>query len=1364
MSRQPVVPLRFIAMLFFALAVSASAVHASSDSDSNSDSDSDSHSGQQPRAELRIRKVATDDAGYTWVKLDARRSSGRGRRILDYQFEVTSEPSARRLESPGAFSQPVAHVRLGPGEYKAHLRVKNSRGAGSTTSKRFKIAGVIRPGQYVEPVHWGPGKQWRPGDEPMLVSVADGPFDYAAIATTFDTERVQLAAAPGASGGCGSTLTNTSHGLKIAGGALSFIPGAGPVLGISGEIVGMSGSAAASACTQAEFDQINAQLQYQEEQIQQIETYMALGANVIYAALAGLTSGQVDADLTAFSTAIDGISPAADDCNAGLGGFMQAAGLWDENQCLQAVEGAEPATEAQDPSVYGDLSANVVSLGESLLNNLSSATSTAVTGTDQCASDCYKNVTAASSQDPNTLINLYSAAWNQLQTDYADVGSDLLVAAYEDYNNSLASYYQQALNALQQSFMMEWLVNQYNFYAAGTVYQCSNLFSLGDPCDPNILTACNDTPEACTTSHCTGPGGSTYLCTNRNLTCSAGTDRGQACDSTDSQACAGDPGLCTVPTESCDPRSSAACGNDQSACSFYGGYGVCLGTDGTGASSNSVLASCFQGGPAIQSLSGIEGTYFPPTTSPANIATLETAADAYNSAQLQLALVYAARANQLYLNTLNWIVNDAPFGPQSWPAPATPSGPPPAPFDAWPQDIDFASEVGASLSPRTPLDQVGLTTKWPAGQPQDFVLYQYSAMQNPYRCIASLERYNREQAAAGNAGTTEDAFADPAACPPIFIQPDGSAIDQGSYDTKTLRAYVTTSGSSGCPSECSASQSAPVSYQCAGLFCGGDSATATATSCTTNADCTAGQACESSSDSCDPSDSGACDSAPGTCLQVYDGGLQLVPDIAADWARVGGNNGSWSQSCDQGVFSGTAYSLSDPPKLCASCKNIADQMIYSCAECQSAQWTNDDGMLVCAPGQDVCRGFVAANNVCGNAAYAAANSAEITKGPSGTGSDGCAADYGAVAGDPVCCGQPGNLVAGDGYACGSELPKCVGFIQGVNYGTCQSDQESFTDCSQCGAEVIGLGNSMTGNVSLCNTSTNADCVADDYPYVCCTGDGTGNCEGSPFAWYRPPVGYSSNAAELRGGLPYLSCADWKPGRAFGDAQCNGTTCTPPSGDQNTPISRNSDYVSDQAFFGKDCGDFYQCPASWPDNDCVGAYTYVDWPCGNFQSHTGTVWITDFTSDTQIYPDPLSNDNCSDQAITFDVIKNAESTSTLEQASFTLTQTNAATGTQTGGPEIRLSLVHQCSENCIDAQHNDLNNKHKCMNLVALEQANLFDDGYECHTVGAAYGGTPGGAALYCTLIDGRQYSLNLTYSGTNNDPYGSVHVGQANGD
>ncbi len=176
----------------------------------------------------------------------------------------------------------------------------------------------------------------------------------------------------------------------------------------------------------------------------------------------------------------------------------------------------------------------------------------------------------------------------------------------------------------------------------------------------------------------------------------------------------------------------------------------------------------------------------------------DTQAKAFNQAQKKLAYFYAARFNQLYLNTLNYIVSDVPAGPQQYPigditwifngetyrhaAPA------------------YASEVGKAL--KATYDRSTSTDQGPT--PMSFlpkatdgswqargVLYQYPGLRDVAKCINAVQAYNQS---VNQVSTLADALAQPDACPAIFAAADGKGLNQGSYDGDTLRPYVEIGG------------------------------------------------------------------------------------------------------------------------------------------------------------------------------------------------------------------------------------------------------------------------------------------------------------------------------------------------------------------------------------------------------------------------------------------------------------------------------------------------------------------------------------------------------------------------------------------
>ena len=572
--------------------------------------------------------------------------------------------------------------------------------------------------------------------------------------------------------------------------------------------------------------------------------------------------------------------------DGGITQFMDKAGLWVGNKPQPRVTVAKLAGN----KTHFD---NLRGLNSIVLGDLWEVIGSTVT--TNCKTSPRQCVVAKSD---SSLLALYQAIFDKflLNLGSPEPGTNF-VPDYVSYNSTVVAYYLKSLTALQAGFMMEWLVNQYNFNAAG----------------------CADS--------------STCLSTQL--------------------------GAAT---------------------------GVCIGTDVT-RTYKTATNKCFYGSMPIPSLGKIAGTLYPPEL-PTDLSTPQAAVTAYNEAQKQLALLYGARVNQLYLNALNWIFSDGPSSPQAYPeggrfitsancedtnyinSEQTPVQRC-VDFNDWTNKIQFAVEVGKSLTsvsgaPSTPLQQVAGTagTEVVPGWMSDLVLYQFP-IQNVYKCAATLKAYNAGKEAAGAEGSLEEAFADPLACPPIFSLSDGGPLDGGYYDGDTLQAYFWVEpedtdfdlSSSSCPEICFTTPAAPIVYTCGGVVADPNVATGSPRS-----------VCQPGPEACPISGK----PYPKTCLPSPNGALSLAQDIPSDWNTAGADNGGWGDSgfCNDGddredddnlyyIPLGPAWetcSLVTPEfggfadGQCGSCPNDAGMMVSSCKVCDTGHWKNSDGTLECAPG------------------------------------------------------------------------------------------------------------------------------------------------------------------------------------------------------------------------------------------------------------------------------------------------------------------------------------------------------------------------------------------------------------------------------
>jgi hypothetical protein len=141
----------------------------------------------------------------------------------------------------------------------------------------------------------------------------------------------------------------------------------------------------------------------------------------------------------------------------------------------------------------------------------------------------------------------------------------------------------------------------------------------------------------------------------------------------------------------------------------------------------------------IGSLGGVPYTYFNYNDVLSTLGAIPTSSqlvESYNNSQLALTNMYAARINQLYLNTLKYIVSDVLVGNESYPlgfssqtfyvnnVPYTIS-----------ESYNFYSYIGGNVN--TPLNLTNLSSL-----PNGSMLYQYGGINNVQQCYNSLESYN----------------------------------------------------------------------------------------------------------------------------------------------------------------------------------------------------------------------------------------------------------------------------------------------------------------------------------------------------------------------------------------------------------------------------------------------------------------------------------------------------------------------------------------------------------------------------------------------------------------------------------------------
>jgi len=262
---------------------------------------------------------------------------------------------------------------------------------------------------------------------------------------------------------CGSLLDD-SGALT---GFFSFLPEAGPVLGVLSPILSLFGGSADDACTQQEIQQINTQLANQESQIQNIVSTLALDQNQFYqqnyktaAAIAGINQENYSQAITNL------IGAKGSSLTLGIfGNFMIILQLWLSDGTANPVVNDSSymsnylSTQSQIMNDAQDAILGQQTQFQSYLSNISGS------GYFSCAKDCYLNVTQSNN---SALTMTLQSLYNSLEANiaYKQQTDTDFITLLDQYNNTIASMYQQSVYALNDAFQMEYLINQLNYYNA----------------------------------------------------------------------------------------------------------------------------------------------------------------------------------------------------------------------------------------------------------------------------------------------------------------------------------------------------------------------------------------------------------------------------------------------------------------------------------------------------------------------------------------------------------------------------------------------------------------------------------------------------------------------------------------------------------------------------------------------------------------------------------------------------------------------------------------------------------------------------------------------------------------------------------
>lgn len=265
---------------------------------------------------------------------------------------------------------------------------------------------------------------------------------------------------------CGDTMSSAGSGVEASSIFLNFIPEAGDVLGDManslGPMLDLFGGRNTTSCIMGDFMMVENQLNTMQTQINNIENVLSLNDNLVWSSV---SQNADNIDATNYTSFIDAIqyfnAPGSDSF------FYQAynaAGFYNNNtgQLTAYTLNDLSSSESNLNNLNNILSTYLGSAAITFKTNLENISGTSYP-TGDCT-DCYKSVALAKS---STFYNLLSDANAVLTTTMIDTLASNpdanLIPMLDDYNNTLMSYYQQSISALQAAYHILYLVNYLNY-------------------------------------------------------------------------------------------------------------------------------------------------------------------------------------------------------------------------------------------------------------------------------------------------------------------------------------------------------------------------------------------------------------------------------------------------------------------------------------------------------------------------------------------------------------------------------------------------------------------------------------------------------------------------------------------------------------------------------------------------------------------------------------------------------------------------------------------------------------------------------------------------------------------------------------
>lgn len=1335
--------------------------HDDDDDDRLDDGDSDSfdHPGERsrgPRAKLRIRSVSETGMGLEWIKLDARKSKsrkhkGRKGRPDSYHFIVREAETGRQVPGPGVSSEPVAHVRLLAGRYRIAVTVRDAEGRPDTRHRKFVVDGDRSDGSSLDQVEWSLDRRFRPGAASSVYERPAGiaPLGFVHALLTANTSPTLL----GSGGGCGSALNNGGNGIGIVTGVMGFaVTFAAPELKVgvatkqlipvaNGAGAGMkiAGGNQSGSCVQAQIDAINDQLHFQEDQIQDLYTTIGRDENAFFYALKQLNEQVGDLTQDMYSTKIERFGSL-------LKEFMVAGALWESAAIGPWEDDSEPPA---------DIALDLLSIAACDLN--ASACCVGTADPDLCTHDSVDGGPIAA------LANMVPELF----------GSDLVQITGAKLNDSGCLYdcWQNVARADATDSVLLLVYERYATQLFDAVVICASE-------DPNVRSHCPNRVQS---------GVDPWVPPDDCVDGATGTcaESGSPPASNDVVALFDqyNDALGAVYLQSLVALNQAYSMEQLVNLYNYNRYVASQcdqGIVGVGGPSSTCVALADQDIliSSIPSYNPVGGTLYQPFMSrkcgDGTLITPEDHADAFNCAQQQLGLLYAQRLNFLYRHTLNYVISDDPVGSQSYPT--TQIVFPDSAVEAaealrlWNLDVegggpgallDYGAQIGSALpalmqGARTPLDLLervagtqtnsGDSSNWT----DDGVLYQAYQIGDVATCVNTLLDFN----AAGNPDTSlETVYPFYEDCPSIFALEDTSAVVWGFYDGVTVQPYTfreVPGGPTICPAACQVCEDGwtvdPAAYQPGGQGLSSDVNGAPVCGGYCSGENVCGDYRFASGNYTDCTSCGA--DIPTTTPDPN-------PTPSPDWSTVGGDNGSWVDSCRTGAFPLPEFSLvGGEPTLKATCLDMNQryQLDRPAVTCPSGRWGNDNSFLVCEDRYLTRRALALNAPMGGNVRQCEVFGAED-------------ATHVALEGAIGSFSCTGEVVYGKAFA-NSLAPSSVMPGDGTN----ATLEEMLSDPQH-------LSDYYASTIECTNAFFGEDPAPGFYKQCFCV-------DGNQLTWVRPSnTASSSTSADpdnqsllygpLKAGLPYLSCGNyltapngpkvaWEYGGTGGN-QHGASNDRPPTifMDRGHLTTADAGKESDIGIRSSDVsagasGVNYEVAFTNLFQDCN---TQDNIQLDIIRQTTGVV--TETSSDQRgISIDSTDDDwvgpaaSTAYSTATFPLIRNNDN----EQSAFLSLRFEAPSVTASpsaSGPSIMIDLVMQCSDNADDGD--ECYGQSSCMHMVTFSDANwssatiedreevMAKRGFICQSVDSY---RPDGdhfqsAVMDCELPDGRVYAFSL---------------------